>query len=55
MLVGGASVNSLCQQGGPFALSVNRHTVIVYIKTRGRGRGGEEDLDFGMYLCIILQ
>ncbi len=39
MLVGGASVNSLCQQGGPFALSVNRHSVIVYIKTRGRGRG----------------
>ncbi len=28
MLVGGVSVNSLCQQGGPFALSVNRHSVI---------------------------
>ncbi len=25
-LVGGVSVNSLCQQGGPFALSVNRHS-----------------------------
>ncbi len=26
MSVGGASVNSLCQQGGLFALSVNRHS-----------------------------
>ncbi len=25
-LVGGVSINSLCQQGGPFALSVNRHS-----------------------------
>ncbi len=25
-LVGGVSVNSLCQQGGLFALSVNRHS-----------------------------
>ncbi len=56
MLVGGASVNSLCQQGGPFALSVNRHSVIVYIKTRGRGRGrGRGRPGLGMYSCIILQ
>ncbi len=33
MLVDGASVNSLCQQGGLFALSVKRHSVIFYIKT----------------------
>ncbi len=26
-LVGGVSVNSLCQQGGLFALSVNRHSI----------------------------
>ncbi len=26
MLVGGVRVNSLCQQGGLFALSVNRHS-----------------------------
>ncbi len=29
MLVGGVSVNGLCQQGGLFALSVNRHSVIL--------------------------
>ncbi len=32
MLVGGASVNSLCQQDGLFALSVNRHSVISLYK-----------------------
>ncbi len=31
MLVGGVSVNSLCQQGGLFALSVNRHSIFVII------------------------
>ncbi len=30
MLVGGVSVNSLCQQGGLFALSVNRHSVNLF-------------------------
>ncbi len=30
-LVGGVSVNSLCQQGGLFALSVNRHSVFLFI------------------------
>ncbi len=29
-LVGGVSVNSLCHQGGLFALSVNRHSVFFY-------------------------
>ncbi len=32
MLVSGVSVNSLCQQGGLFALSVNRHSVFINIK-----------------------
>ncbi len=30
-LVGGASVNSLCQQGGLFALSVNKHSAVCQI------------------------
>ncbi len=28
---GGVSVNSLCQQGGLFALSVNRHSIIFNV------------------------
>ncbi len=31
MLVGAVSVNSLCQQGGPFGLSVNRHFVKIIV------------------------
>ncbi len=29
-LVGGVSLNSLCQQGGPFVLSVNRHSEKIF-------------------------
>ncbi len=32
-LVGGVSVNSLCQQGGLFALSANRHSVDYFISS----------------------
>ncbi len=35
-LVGGVSVNSLCQQGGLFALSVNRHAVKKNLESVGR-------------------
>ncbi len=31
-LVGGVSVNSLCQQGRLFALSVNRHSVLIMVE-----------------------
>ncbi len=31
--MGGVSVNSLCQQGGLFALSVNRHSVNLITHT----------------------
>ncbi len=32
MLVGGVSVNSLCQQGGLLALSVNRLCLIIWVR-----------------------
>ncbi len=36
-LVGGVSVNSLCQQGGVFALSVNRHSIKGQLTSFGPG------------------
>ncbi len=38
MLVGGVSVNGLCQQGRLFALSVNRHPVIKNLIAISRGQ-----------------
>ncbi len=31
MLVGGVSVNSFCQQGGLFSLSVKRHSILLLL------------------------
>ncbi len=43
-LVGGVSVHSLCQQGGLFALSVNRHSVLYSIGLFGSSRSMAFDL-----------
>ncbi len=44
ILVGGVSVNSLCHQGGPFALSVNRHSEKIYFGLK---------LHSKFYICIF--
>ncbi len=46
MFVGGVSVNSFCQRGGLFALSVNRHFGKKMSCTR------ESNLDMGAHLFV---